>query len=324
MLGYSSREEFQQNSLSVYFSEEERNSAFAALRSQGQLVSHELRLRRKDGSAMLALINVAILSEASAALLELQGTVLDVSEARRLQEQLLQSQKMEAVGQLAGGIAHDFNNILMAISGQTELLLETGEACGLEERARKILCATESAGRLTKKLLAFSRKQELANSTFDLNQLISETTDLIKPLLSTNIDMDARLSPSPCWINADRVQMEQICVNLSLNARDAMPEGGKLVMSVSSVVVDDTCLSPHGDVPAGAYAMISVADTGHGIKEQHLGQIFEPFFTTKPKDRGTGHGLSIAYPPPQEAFNHDGDLHSWGELSTGGGSGAVP
>ena len=304
MLGYSSREEFQQNSLSVYFSEEERNSAFAALRDQGQLINHELRLRRKDGSEMLALINVAILSEASAAVLELQGTVLDISESRRLQEQLLRSQKMEAVGQLAGGIAHDFNNLLMAISGQTELLLEIGEGCNVEEGARKILCATDSAGRLTKKLLAFSRKQELANSVFDINQLISETTDLIKPLLPTNIDMDARLSPAPCWINADHVQMEQTLVNLFLNARDAMPEGGKLIVGASAVVVDDTHIALHGDVPTGAYALITIADTGDGIKEQHLGRIFEPFFTTKPKDRGTGLGLSIAYGTVSQSGGH--------------------
>ena len=304
MLRYSSPDEFRQNSLSVYFSEEERSSAFAALRGQGQLVNHELRLRRKDGSEMLALINVAILSEASAALLELQGTVLDVSETRRLQEQLLQSQKMEAVGQLAGGIAHDFNNLLMVISGQTELLLETAEAHDVEKAARNILFATESAGRLTKKLLAFSRKQGLANSTFNLNQLVTETTDLINHLLPKNIDIDARLSPTPCWVNSDRVQMEQTLVNLSLNARDAMPEGGKLVISVSAVVVDDACLGLHGDVPAGAYAMITVADTGHGIAERDLGRIFEPFFTTKPKERGTGLGLSIAYGIVSQSGGH--------------------
>ena len=304
MLGYSSREEFQQDPLSVYFSEEERNSAFTALRCQGQLINHELRLRRKDGSEMRALINIAILSEASAAVLELQGTVLDVSEARRLQEQLLQSQRMEAVGQFAGGIAHDFNNLLMGISGQAELLLETTEACDVEKGVRRILCATDSAGKLTKKLLAFSGKQELAASTFDLGQLVAETTDLINHLLPKSIVVDARVPPAPCWVNADRVQMEQALINLVLNARDAMPEGGKLVLSTSAIVIDDDDLGQHGGVPAGAYGLITVADTGHGIPEQLLGRIFEPFFTTKPKDRGTGLGLSIAYGTVSQSDGH--------------------
>ena len=153
--------------------------------------------------------------------------MLDVSEARRLQKQLLQSQKMEAVGQFAGGIAHDFNNLLMGISGQAELLLEATAACDVERGARRILSATDSAGQLTKELLAFSRKQELATSTFDLSRLVSETADLINHLLPKNVATDARLSPAPCWVNADRVHIEQTIINLVLNARDAMPKGGK-------------------------------------------------------------------------------------------------
>jgi PAS domain S-box-containing protein len=304
MLGYSSREELQQNSRSVYFSPDERDSALASLRSEGQLINHELRLRRKDGSEMLALVNVALLSEAAAVVMEVQGTVLDVSEARRLQEQLLQSQKMEAVGRLAGGIAHDFNNLLMGISGQAELLLDTTEACDVKKGAERILHATDSAGQLTKKLLVFSRKQELATTIVDLNRIVSDTTDLIKNLIPKSIVVEVRLSPAACWVNADPVHIEQAVINLILNARDAMSEDGKLVLSTSAVVIDDDDLGQHGGVPAGVYGLISIADTGHGIPEQLLGRIFEPFFTTKTKERGTGLGLSIVYATVRQNGGH--------------------
>jgi signal transduction histidine kinase/CheY-like chemotaxis protein len=226
-------------------------------------------------------------------------------ERRDLELQLRQAQKMEAVGQLAGAVAHDFNNLLMGISSQAELLMKTPDPRQAGERARAILSAVESAGELTKKILAFSRKQELATSTFDLNQLVAETNEFIGRLLPESISVDARLSAAPCWVNADRVQMEQTLINLVLNARDAMPGGGKLVLSACHIDIDaDDDLGLHDGVPSGAYALISVADTGHGIPEHHLEKIFEPFFTTKPKERGTGLGLSIAYGIVSQSGGH--------------------
>ena len=159
-------------------------------------------------------------------------------------------------------------------------------------------------GQLTKKLLAFSRIQELATSTFDLNQLVAETIEFIGRLLPESIRVDARLSAAPCWVNADRVQMEQTLINLVLNARDAMPEGGELVLSACHIDINADDLGLHGGVPSGAYALISVADTGRGIPEQHLEKIFEPFFTTKPKEHGTGLGLSIAYGIVSQSGGH--------------------
>jgi signal transduction histidine kinase/CheY-like chemotaxis protein len=221
-----------------------------------------------------------------------------------LEAQLFHTQKMEAVGQLAGGVAHDFNNLLMVISSQAELLLDVTDRERVETKARRILSATESAGQLTRKLLAFGRKQQLASSTFDLNQLISDTTDLIKDLLPKNIAVDARLSAQACWVNADRVQMEQTLINLVLNARDAMPGGGRLILSTSAVAIDSHEIGLHGSVPAGDYALITVADTGQGIPEELLGRIFEPFFTTKTRERGTGLGLSIAHGIVSQSGGH--------------------
>jgi PAS domain S-box-containing protein len=227
--------------------------------------------------------------------------VCDITERKReerekqeLEQQLRQSQKMEAIGQMAGAVAHDFNNLLMGISCQTELLMKTPDPRKAEERAKAILSATESAGELTKKLLAFSRIQELATSTFNLNDLVDETKQFVGCLMPETIGVDTHLSSAPCWVHADRVQTEQVVINLVLNARDAMPEGGALILSVSPLDITADDGEAHDGVPCGAYAVVSVADTGHGIPEQILGKIFEPFFTTKPKERGTGLGLAIA------------------------------
>ena len=264
-----------------------------ALRRRSTSYEVEYRFRKSDGSYAVVLDRALIVYDETGKPIRAIGALSDLSNQRLLEEQLRQAVKMEAVGQLAGAVAHDFNNLLMGISSHTELLMMTTDPRQAEERARTILSAIESAGQLTKKLLAFSRIQELATSTFDLNQLVAETHEFIGRLLPEIISVDVRLSAVPCWVNADRVQMEQTLINLVLNARDAMPEGGRLVLSTCHIDADDLAL--HDDVPSGTYALISVADTGHGIPEQHLEKILEPFFTTKPKEHGTGLGLSIAY-----------------------------
>ncbi len=291
MTGYDSTEELLNTSLlTLYRDSGVRDRILQDLTARRAIQDVELDLVKKDGSPIrVRMCGVQLPSG------ELQVMLENITHAHILGEQLRQAAKMEAVGQLAGGIAHDFNNLLMVISSQAELLLDTTDRVKVEKRARQILSTTESAGKLTKKLLAFSRKQELANSTFDLNQLLSETGDLLKHLLPKNIDVDTRLSPASCWVSADRVQMEQTVINLVLNARDAMPEGGKLILGASATIIDDNVIGLHDGVPAGEYAVITVADTGSGIPEQNLGRVFEPFFTTKPKERGTGLGLSMAY-----------------------------
>ena len=228
----------------------------------------------------------------------------DITRQLAMEEQLRQAQKMEAVGQMAGAVAHDFNNLLMAISSQAELLLEASGPGDLEKRTRQIVSATQSAAKLTRKLLAFGRKPESATSAFDLNQLVAETADLIQHMIPPSIAVHARLASSPCWVKADRGQIEQTIMNLVINTRDAMPDGGTLIISTSLLAIDGNNPGPHGGVPAGNYALITFTDTGHGIAKQDLGRIFEPFFTTKPKGRGTGLGLSIAYGILRQSGGH--------------------
>jgi two-component system cell cycle sensor histidine kinase/response regulator CckA len=302
MTGYT-REEMQSGAvrwakISRPSSEDPVRDAVAQLLSDGVHI-HERELIAKDGRRLPVLLRGQMLDHETRSGMSL---VLDLSELHAmreknqlLQSQLFQTQKMEAVGQLAGAMAHDFNNLLMAISTQAELLLETSDPSKIEKRARQILVSTDNAGRLTKKLLAFSRRQELASSTFDLNDLLLNTTDLVKHVLARGVEMNTKISPVPCWIRADRTQIEQVMINLVLNARDAMPEGGKLVLSTSNVTVDDIDLGQHGSVPAGSYSLLTIADTGRGIPTQYLERIFEPFFTTKSKGSGTGLGLAIAY-----------------------------
>jgi PAS domain S-box-containing protein len=295
MLGYSSREELQRNPLSVYFSEEERNSAFAALRSQGQLINHELRLRRKDDSEMLALLNVAILSEASVAVLELQGTVLDVSEVRRLQGQLLQAEKMEAVGSLAGGVAHDFNNLLMIITAYCELLAEGLSSAEQREQVENALNACWKASDLTKQLLAFSRRQPIAPQVLDLNQVVRDMNGMLRRLISENIDLRIAVEDSPICCRADATHMHQVLMNLSANARDAMPGGGRLVIRCSGLSVNAEQAEKLTPMAPGDYVLLEVSDSGTGIDPAIQQRIFEPFFTTKGIGRGTGLGLSTVY-----------------------------
>jgi signal transduction histidine kinase len=223
---------------------------------------------------------------------------LDVTERRRaeeerlrLEEQLRQSQKMEAVGRLAGGIAHDFNNLLMVIMGHGELLRR-----GLEEddpRLRKVqhvMGAAGRAARLVRQLLAFSRKQVLEPQVVDLNVLVSDTARMLRPLLGEDVKVVTRLAPALGSVRVDPAQIDQVLMNLAVNARDAMPEGGTLVLETANVE------APAGDpAPPGEKVALVVRDTGHGMDEATRAQVFEPFFTTKAGSGGTGLGLSMVY-----------------------------
>jgi len=316
MTGYSREEmrsgQIQREKITPPGQEKTLRKAIEQVLSVGVTTPYETEFVAGDGHRVPMLLHGAMLDREKKSGVSVAIDLSELHAMRKktqlLEAQLVHTQKMEAVGQLAGGVAHDFNNLLMVISSQAELLLETTDRGKVEGKAKRILSATDSAGQLTRKLLAFGRKQELASSTFDLNQLMSETTDLIKDLLPKNIAVDARLSGVPCWVHADRVQMEQTLINLVLNARDAMPEGGRLVLSTSAIandnVIDDNEISPHGSVPAGDYALITIADTGQGIPEQLLGRIFEPFFTTKTRERGTGLGLAIAHGIVSQSGGH--------------------
>ncbi len=217
-------------------------------------------------------------------------------ERGRLEEQLMQMQKMESIGRLAGGIAHDFNNLLTAILGSTELgMLHVKPGEKAYNNFTTIRKAAESAADLTKQLLAFSRKQIIEPRLLDLNDMMEQMRLMLERMIGENISLRVIPCSSVCWIKADRNQLEQIFINLAVNARDAMPDGGVLTLETSNVVLDEDYCRNHPHVKPGRYAMLCVSDSGRGISSEIRDHIFEPFYTTKEPGKGTGLGLATVY-----------------------------
>jgi hypothetical protein len=226
----------------------------------------------------------------------LLGVSTEITERKRLEEQLLQSQKMEAVGQLAGGVAHDFNNILTAIVGYTDLLAaELGANEQQHEDLEEIRKAARRAAALTRQLLAFSRKQVLEPRIIDVNGVVMNLDKMLRSLISENIELKTDLAQNLAAARADPNQIEQVIMNLAINARDAMPDGGTVTIETRNATLDDAYAAQHVSVIPGEYVMLAVSDTGCGMDEKTQSRIFEPFFTTKPAGRGTGLGLSTVY-----------------------------
>lgn len=216
------------------------------------------------------------------------------AERKQLQEQLQQSQKLEAIGQLAGGIAHDFNNLLMVIMAQTELLsIELEGPAAL--RAENVMKSARRAAELTGQLLAFSRKQPSQPTETSMNRLVSGVSDMLQRLVGENIDVQVALCDDPWRIKTDRPQFEQVIMNLVVNARDVMPDGGRLTLETENVEIGEEYVATHPLVPPGKYAMMSVTDSGTGMSAEVQSRLFEPFFTTKEPGKGTGLGLSMVY-----------------------------
>jgi two-component system NtrC family sensor kinase len=224
------------------------------------------------------------------------GIIRDVSERRKLEDQLRHSQKMEAIGQLAGGVAHDFNNILTAIIGYGSILhRKMNKDDPLRINVEHMLESADRAAHLTYSLLAFSRKQILNPRHVDLNDVIARVEKLLRRVIGEDIELKTSLKKGPVTVNADSGQIEQVLMNLATNARDAMPRDGSFTIETDTLVLDDAFARVHGYGEAGAYALVTVTDTGTGMDEEMRKKIFEPFFTTKEVGRGTGLGLSIVY-----------------------------
>jgi len=224
------------------------------------------------------------------------GIARDVTERLNLEQQLRQAQKMEAVGRLAGGVAHDFNNILTAITGYADLLLDDlGASDPRRQDVDEIRKAAARAAGLTRQLLAFSRQQVMQVQALDLNALIVETKQMLGRLLGEDIAVAASLASDLGAVKADPGQLEQVIMNLAVNARDAMPEGGKLTFETANVELDELYSREHFPAGPGSYVMLAVTDTGVGMTEDTQAHLFEPFFTTKEKGKGTGLGLATVY-----------------------------
>jgi PAS domain S-box-containing protein len=252
----------------------------------------EVRFRRRDGTTVPL--------ELQRNLFEWEGQPLyvtlcrDITERRRLEEQLRQSQKLEEVGRLTGGLAHDFRNMLTAIKGHAELLLRGAEADPQRADLEQIAQAAERATVLTRKLLAFSRRRAVSPEALDLNTLVLETARLLRPLIGEHIEVHTALAAKG-GVRGDRSQLEQALVNLIVNARDAMASGGRLTLATSDTEVKSDGPQRHEFMRPGPYVELRVADTGHGMDAATVARVFEPFFTTKDPEKGSGLGLSTAY-----------------------------
>lgn len=283
---------------------EEVQNQYKGILSKGRVVM-EYRWRDSFDRYRWILDQATAVRDENGNLREVIGTWLDISTQKTLEEQLRQAQKMEAVGRLAGGIAHDFNNLLTAIIGYSDMLLERLQPSNtLRPEISEINVAGKRAAELTRQLLAFSRRQLLQPRVIELNNIISGLEKMLRRLIGEDIELTARLAESLGRIKVDPGQMEQVMMNLVVNARDAMPRGGKITIETSNVRLDHTEPACHGAVPAGSYVMVSIADTGTGMDAETQSHLFEPFFTTKPQGKGTGLGLSTVYGIVRQSDGH--------------------
>ena len=298
MLGYESEDEVLALNLAddIYFTPEERTRLLSSIPPAGEFRGSEARWKRKDGRPMTVRLSGRSLNSEGGAAGQFMVMAEDVTQHRLLEQQFRQAQKMEAIGQLAGGVAHDFNNLLMVISSFTELVSEAGPTNELQKHhLEEVLKAGRRAVALTRQLLAFSRKQVLAPTVLDLNMVVAELGKMLPRLIGAHIKVQLLAKAPHARVEADRGQLEQILMNLAVNARDAMPKGGTLILEVNEVVFEKAHYGPNYNIPPGPYVMLAVSDTGEGMDAETQSHIFEPFFTTKELGKGTGLGLATVY-----------------------------
>ncbi|MFB3924129.1 MAG: ATP-binding protein [Terriglobia bacterium] len=264
--------------------------------SEGRDHVLEYRALAADGRVVWLQDVVRVVRDDSGKVLQLRGVMVDITERKVLEEEFRQAQKMEAVGRLAGGVAHDFNNMLTVIDGYSQLALgRLAPGDTLHDYIQEIQSASKRAGAMTRRLLAFSRRQVLQPQVVDLNVLASDTEKMLRRLIGEDIELVVVRQEGLGAVRCDPAQIEQVLANLAVNARDAMPQGGKLIIETANAELDEDYARTHAGVKAGPYAMLAVTDTGCGMDQETQLHIFEPFFTTKEKGKGTGLGLATVY-----------------------------
>jgi two-component system cell cycle sensor histidine kinase/response regulator CckA len=275
---------------------EEVSVALGKVKQGEKLEQFETTAVRKDGKVIHILLTASPIKDASGRIVGISDIVRDISDGKRMEQMFRQAQKMEAVGRLAGGVAHDFNNLLGVIIGYTETLLDRiGHEAELRGQAEQIGKAANRAAALTRQLLAFSRQQVLEAKILNLDIVVAEVEKMLHRLIGEDIEILTLLNSSPGSVKADQGQMEQVIMNLAVNARDAMPHGGKLIIETSNVDASEEYAQSHQPFLAGKYILLTVSDTGIGMNQETKSHLFEPFFTTKELGRGTGLGLATVY-----------------------------
>ena len=298
MLGYETESDLTSitNMARIYAEPEQRSELIAGLHSFGSVNDKEVVWLCKDGRKITVRVNATIVDRRPDGVPEVvQAFVEDVTERKLLEKQFWQAQKMEAVGRLAGGIAHDFNNVLMISRSYAELILQTeGSDDKVRRYAREIEQSSARAASVTRQLLAFSRQQMLAPEYLKLNEVIAELGKILPKIVGEDVEVATLTAEVPCVL-ADRGQAEQVILNLAVNARDAMPKGGRLSITTRAVTINASSSSSMHPLSPGIYVCLSVADTGIGMDADTKSRIFEPFFTTKDRGKGTGLGLAAVY-----------------------------
>ena len=300
MLGFSADEWLSDSGIWMRcIHEDDRQIALAAekrVQQTGELYQAEYRMCARDGRILWFRDEANLLEAPDGSIPLMQGVLYDITEYKRLEDQLRQAQKMEAVGQLAGGVAHDFNNLLMVIQAHADRILgQLPQTNSCYADAVEIHNATTRAASLTSQLLAFSRKQILQPKVLDLGAVLTEVGKMLERLLGATITLRLEIHPEIGKIKVDRGQLEQAILNLAVNARDAMPAGGTLAIQARNVHFSETQVWRHSSLPPGSYVVLTISDTGVGIDPDAQSRIFEPFFTTKAPGKGTGLGLSMVY-----------------------------
>lgn len=316
MLGFNSVDELLalHDTTTLYCDTSARESVRTRFFETG-CVEATVEWKRKDGRVIEVRLSGREVADPETNEKCIEIIVEDITERRALEKQLVNAQKFEAIGQLAGGIAHDFNNVIGAILGWADVgLEETEPSTRLHRHFEKVHHQGERAAALTRQLLAFARRQILEPRNIDVNNTVVETLNLLEKVLGSNIEIRANLASNLSVVRADPVQMEQVVMNLCINARDAMPQGGSLILDTSNVTLDESFCAVQPDAQPGSYVRLSVTDSGIGMDAATLDRIFEPFFTTKEVGKGTGLGLATVYGIVRQ---HNGFVQVYSELGLG-------